>query len=122
MSTHRTEASAGQPMARTVTVTGANIYLSREICDTFFPGISSVALVARDERLLVVPLIQDSSGGTLLKIRNRHGDRVIQAQEFFRDKGFVEDAQEQEIAAVWSAESAAMVLDGVRKSVLTVQR
>ena len=122
MSTDRTDPMpAGETPSPGVRIAAANIYLAREICDTFFPGIASVALVAREVRLLVVPVVQDSAGGTLLKVRNRHGDRVIHAQEFFRDKGFAEDALEQAVKASWSPESAALVLDGVRRASARMQ-
>ncbi|MEO7500751.1 MAG: hypothetical protein ABIX11_14295, partial [Casimicrobiaceae bacterium] len=84
------------------------------IYDTYFGGAAAVALLARDGKLLVMPLVADSAGGTLLKIRNRHGDRVIHAQEFFRDKGFAEDADAQTVDARWSADAAALVVEGLR--------
>lgn len=99
---------------RTVAVARGNIYLTREICDAYFPDMHSVALIVRDDKLLIMPLIQQSAGGLLFKIRNSRGDRVIQAQEFFREKGFAEDFQEQTIAVQWNSEWAALVLADVR--------
>ncbi len=93
-----------------------SIYLTREICDVYLPAIECVALIARDEMLLIMPLIQESAGGLILKVRNLRGDRVIQAQEFFRDKEFAEDFQEQNIAVCWSSEWSALALTGLRKT------
>lgn len=99
-----------------VGVVAANVYLAREVCDACFPDVEAVALLLRDERVHVVPLIRDSAGGVLLKIRNARGDRVLHAQEFFRTHGLAEDRDPQQIAARWSAEVAALVLDDVRKA------
>lgn len=100
---------------QSVTIAGANLYLDCELCAACFPAATAVALIVRDDLLHVVPLVSDSAGGLLLKIRNRRGDRVVHAQEFFRDKGFVEDPAERRVAARWSPEAAALVLDGVRR-------
>lgn len=101
---------------RTVAVARGSIYLTREICDAYFEAIQSVALIVRDDKLLIVPLIQESAGGLILKVRNARGDRVIQAQEFFRDKGFAEDFEEQTIAVSWNSEWAALGLSRLRKA------
>lgn len=100
----------------TVAVARGNIYLSRELCDIYFPCIASIALIAREGAILIVPLIQESGGGLLLKTRNARGDRVIHGQEFFRDKGFVEDFEERIVPVHWSSESAALVVLGIPKT------
>ena len=106
---------------RTVTVKRGNIYLSREICEAYFPDMHSIALIVRDDKLLIMPLIQESAGGLLLKIRNARGDRVIQAQEFFRDQSYAEDFEEQSIAVQWSSDWAALILNKLRKTKSQVQ-
>lgn len=98
------------------TVVRGNVYLLRETCDTYLRGIQSVALLERENRILIVPLIQESAGGLLLKIRNARGDRVIHAQEFFRQNGFVEDFQERNVQVHWSTEAAALVVSNFPKS------
>lgn len=97
----------------TVTVARGNIYLAREVCDTYFPEMNSVALLEREGRLLIVPLIAESSGGLLLKLRNARGDRVLHAQEFFRGQGYVEDFEERNCPVIWRAELAALEIMGV---------
>lgn len=99
----------------TATVARGNIYLLRETCDTYLNGIQAVALVERKHRILIVPLIQESGGGLLLKIRNARGDRVIHAQEFFRQNDFVEDFLERDVSVGWNTEDAALVLSDVPK-------
>lgn len=100
----------------TVVVAHGSFYLSRELCDTYFRGVESVALLAREQNVLIVPLTQQSGGGLLLKQRNARGDRVIHAQEFFRDKGFLEDFEERSASVHWSRESAALVITGLART------
>lgn len=99
----------------TVTVTRGNLYLSREICDKHLPGIEAVALLDRANQIMIVPLTPQSGGGMLLKIRNVRGDRVIHAQEFFRDKGYLETFQECVFPVRWDVDSSALVIESVPK-------
>lgn len=101
---------------RSVVIAHGSFYLSRELCDTYLRGVVSVALLAREQIVLIVPLTQQSGGGLLLKQRNARGDRVIHAQEFFRDKGFLEDFEERTASAHWSPESAALVVTGLART------
>jgi hypothetical protein len=87
-----------------------NIYLSREICEAHLAGVVSVALIARDGNILIVPLTQQSGGGLLLKQRNARGDRVIHAQDFYRAKGLVEDFEQRTLPVCWCQEYAALVV------------
>lgn len=101
-----------------VRVARGNIYLLRETCTTYFPGMNAVALICRDDDLLLLPLIADSAGGLLLKVRNKRGDRVIHAQEFFRDRGFVEEFEERTLPARWDAGAAGLIISGVPKVIV----
>lgn len=96
-------------------VSGGNVYLSCEACERFLPGIESVALLGREDRVLIVPLTRDSGGGLLLKIRNARGDRVIHAQEFFRTHGYVEDFTVVQAAMRWDESAAALALSGIAR-------
>ncbi|MEW6353795.1 MAG: hypothetical protein AB1469_05800 [Pseudomonadota bacterium] len=101
------------PSRPTVTVARGNLYLARELCDAYFPGTNSVALLEREGCLLIVPLIAESSGGLLLKVRNARGDRMLHAQEFFRARGYVEDDEERNCPVLWRAEVAALEIMGI---------
>lgn len=90
-----------------------NIYFSREIYDAYFSGASAVALVEREHRLFVVPLIIPSSGGLLLKVRNTRGDRVLHAQEFFRGHGYGEDFEKRVYPVELNVELAALEIIGI---------
>lgn len=93
-----------------VSVARGNIYLAREICDRYFSGALSVALLARAEQILIMPLTRESGGGLLLKMRNARGDRIVHAQEFFREQGLLENMQERKVSIHWNEESAALVI------------
>lgn len=99
-----------------ITVVRGNLYLSREICETYLSDIEAIALLDREDKVLIVPLMPESGGGLLLKVRNAHGDRVIHAQEFFRDKGYLEDFESRIFPLSWSQESAALVLYNLPKT------
>ncbi len=96
-----------------VSVARGNFYLSREICESYLPGVSSVALLVRDEEIMIVPLIQQSAGGLLLKQRNARGDRVIHAQEFFRSRNLPEDFEVRSVPVRWNPRAAALVVGGL---------
>jgi hypothetical protein len=96
-----------------IEMAGGNLYLSQELCATWFPGVLAVALLRRDGQILIVPLAAQSAGGLLLKQRNARGDRVIHAQEFCRQHGVSEEFAPRACAVHWSAESAALVVQAL---------
>ena len=102
------------PAPSEVAVARGNFYLSREICDTYLPGVVSVAVLLRDDEIMIVPLTGQSAGGLLLKQRNARGDRVIHAQEFFRAKNLPEEFEPRTMPVHWSRDSAALVVDGLK--------
>lgn len=105
--------AAAPPAPAAVSVARGNFYLSRELCDTYLPGVLSVALLVRDEEVMIVPLIGQSAGGLLLKQRNARGDRVIHAQEFFRNRNLPEAFEPRTVPVRWSREAAALVVAGL---------
>ena len=105
----------GHPPA-CASVARGNIYLSAETCERYFRGLSAVALLSRDDQVLILPLTRESGGGMLLKLRNARGDRVIHAQEFFRDKGYAEEFVDRVVGIRWSSESAALVVSGIPRA------
>jgi hypothetical protein len=106
-------AASTQAERPAVLVARGNFYLSREICEAYLAGVVTVALLARENDVLIVPLIPQSAGGLLLKQRNARGDRVIHAQEFFRSKGLPEEFELRTVSACWSRDAAALVVSGL---------
>ena len=102
-----------QPEKLQVTVARGNIYVPLEVCEVYFKGIESVALLPHEEGVLLIPLLQQSAGGMLLKIRNLRGDRVVHAQEFWRFQGYAEDFDDCAYPVRWLSERAALLLRGI---------
>lgn len=98
-----------------VVIARGSFYLSRELCDAYFPGTVSVALIERAGAVLIVPLRADSAGGLLLKQRNARGDRVVHAQEFLREHGVAEQFEPRSLPARWDANSAALAIPGLSR-------
>ena len=93
-----------------------NIYLPKEVCEVYFKGIESVALLPHSEGMLIIPLIQQAAGGSLLKVKNLRGDRVIHAQEFWRQNGYAEEFEERQFAVRWESQRAALLVLGIFSS------
>ena len=85
-----------------VVVKRGSVYLTRETCERYFPGLESVILLRRDNNLVIMPVRHAAAGGHLLKRRNSAGDRVVNAADFFRQNG-IEDTVELHFQAFWCA-------------------
>jgi hypothetical protein len=99
-----------EPQSPKITVARGNLYIPQEIADIWLGGIECVALLPHDEGVLLIPLIQQSAGGLLLKTRNLRGDRVIHAQEFWRMQGYEEMFEERTCEVTWLKERAALLI------------
>ena len=95
-------------MSDSLSLRRGGLYLSREVCDRYFPGLEAVILLRRDDDLLILPVRHAASGGYLLKLRNGAGDRVVNAPDFFREHG-VGDEVERQMSAAWVTKSAGLV-------------
>lgn len=96
-------------MPCTITIQDGALYLSRDVYTRFFDHLESVILLRRGNDLCVLPVRQTASGGYLLKVRNRAGDRVVHAPDFFRQNGFPEHSR-TEFAAEWSSAHGALIV------------
>ena len=101
------------PPDRHVTIRHGSIHLPRELCDAHLADACSVALIVRDGRALLLPLMRGSAGGILLKIRNAHGDRVLHAAEFLREHGLADDFAERRFSVAWLPEMSALLILGL---------
>jgi hypothetical protein len=84
------------------------IYLSCDVYDRYFAGLEAVILLRRGQDLCILPVRHAAAGGYLLKLRNKAGDRVVHAPDFFREHGIQENVS-REWSVVWSAEQGALV-------------
>lgn len=97
--------------ASAVSLKGGALYLSREVYDRYFPGLETVILLRRDRDLCILPVKHAAAGGYLLKLRNKAGDRVVHAPDFFRECG-IDESVALELSVVWSTERSALVAVG----------
>ncbi|MHB0772875.1 hypothetical protein ACYCVF_32045 [Bradyrhizobium sp. 1.29L] len=84
------------------------LYLGPETYDRYFARLDTVILLRRDNELCILPVRHAAAGGYLLKLRNRHGDRVVQAPDFFRAHGIAENIVRQ-LPASWSTAQGALI-------------
>ncbi len=73
-----------------VQVRAGRLHIPSEVYERVLPGCPALALLERDGRWLLLPLL-GGAGGLQVKIRNARGDRVVEAQEFFRKQGLDDD-------------------------------
>ena len=91
---------------RQIQFRNGNLYLDRELYETYFNSIQSVAILRKDDRILLMP-VQQAGGGLLLKILNAKGDRVVHAYEFFQNHG-IDICKEITLDVEWDQNSAAL--------------
>lgn len=94
-----------------VSLRAGSVYFDAATFERFLPERDAVTLVRRDDDLYIVPLLDSALGGYLCKRRTAAGDRVVHAEEFFREHG-LDDASEHVLAADWRADVAALVIPG----------
>lgn len=99
--------------SRSVRIARGSIYLDRELCDLYLPGIESVAALSREGRVFLLPLRGTAAGGLLLKVRNARGDRVVHALEFLRTLGIDADTLEHRVPVRWASDVAGLLLEGI---------
>ncbi|MEO0423209.1 MAG: hypothetical protein AAF184_12780 [Pseudomonadota bacterium] len=94
---------------------GGNIYLSAEVYSRYLAGLSAVALLERDGELVLLPVRQEGAGGSMIKVVNKRGDRVIPAREYLASCGIPEDARVLKRCR-WDDELAALRLLEARQA------
>ena len=95
-----------------VTLKRGALYLGCDVCYRYFAGLEAVILLRRGQDLCILPVKHAAAGGYLLKLRNKAGDRVVHAPDFFREHG-IDDNAVLDLSVVWSTEQAALVSAGV---------
>jgi hypothetical protein len=90
-----------------VRLQNGSLYLDAEVYEAFFGTRDSVAVLSRDLQIALFPLSPGSVGGSLAKIKNARGDRVIHARELLRGLD-LDDDESLEIHARWDPELSAL--------------
>jgi hypothetical protein len=90
-----------------IRIQNGSFYLDAELYDRYFRGLDAVALMRRAQQVVLLPLQRASGGGSLAKIRNARGDRVIHARELLRELE-LDDSESYEVAVQWDPELAAL--------------
>jgi hypothetical protein len=93
----------------TVRIQNGSLYLDAEVYDTYCRGRDSVAVMPREHVIALFPLAPGSAGGSLAKVKNARGDRVIHAPGLLRDLG-LDDSHSEELPLEWDAELSALTL------------
>lgn len=93
-----------------LSVRGGAIYLSADVVDRYFNGIDAVIVLIQQGELMVMPVHQATSGGSLLKVRNLAGDRVVHARDVFQDQDLL-DFVSDDLRALWQSEKGALCAD-----------
>ncbi len=75
-------------------------------------ALESCALLREGEDLWLMPLRDGRHGGLLFKRRNAHGDRVVEAVDFFRRHGLA-GAAPRRLRFLWCSRRAAYVARNV---------
>src|SRR6201989_3173962 len=99
-------AVAGTPSIR---IHDGSFYLDAAVYEAYFGGLDSVAVLRREQDIAIVALRSEGAAGSLAKIRNARGDRVIHAREFLRSLE-LDGSTSIELEARWDPELSALRL------------
>ncbi|MBN8924782.1 MAG: hypothetical protein BGP10_01645 [Rhodanobacter sp. 68-29] len=75
------------------------LHMAREVHERVLFACENVALLARGDGWLLMPL-RAGAGGLQVKLRNARGDRVVESQEFFRNQGIDDSAEPRRLLLV----------------------
>ena len=84
--------------------------MDASLYSAYFSGLESLVLLRQEQKMLMLPVRHAGSGGLLLKIRNRQGDRVVHAREFLTEEG-LDEQQEWTLPVQWDSQCQALVAD-----------
>lgn len=98
-----------------VRLQNGSFYLDADVYDAYFRGLDALGVLQRGDEIALVALRPGGSGGSLAKIRNARGDRVIVARELMRSLD-LDQPIPMELTARWNAELAALEIACPRRS------
>jgi hypothetical protein len=103
-------------MSHRVRVGGGRIGVPRDTYQQYLAGVGAVALTEIDGEAHLLPLRGPVAGGRLVKQRNLHGDRVIDAADFLAEYGVGEFTADREFNVRWITEAGALRIEGLRRN------
>ena len=95
-------------MSATISIRRGSVYVPVGVYETYFQGIEAIIAIIREDQLLIMPVQHVRAGGSLLKIRNAQGDRVVAAQDVFAANGLAERVCD-DVTAEWDPSQAALI-------------
>lgn len=105
----------------TIHVRKGNLYFKASLYQKYFPDLQSAILMKKDKTLFILPVVNANAGGLLLKIRNAQGNRVIHAQDFFRENG-IDEELDQMVPVFWDRDSSGLVVQMPSSAYLRVAK
>lgn len=96
-----------RPERTSIAVRGGSLYLDAAVYDRYFSGLDAVILLRRERDLFVMPVRNTAGGGYLLKLRNKAGDRIINAMDFFREQG-LDESRSYSFDTAWDQKMSAL--------------
>ena len=90
-----------------ITLLRGSLYIGEEIYQRYFARLDAVILLERDGHLYIMPVRNTSGGGYLLKLKNSAGDRIINAMDFFRERG-LDNFDTNKFEVTWDQDMAAL--------------
>jgi hypothetical protein len=102
-------------MTHRVRVGRGRIGVPRDTYQQYLAGVVAVALTEIDGEAHLLPLRGPVAGGRLMKQRNLHGDRVIEAGDFLADYGAGEFTTDREFNVSWITDAGALRIEGLRR-------
>lgn len=96
-----------QDSQASIHVRRGNLYFHASLYERYFADLHSAILMRKADVLCILPVVNTNAGGLLMKIRNAQGDRVIHAQEFFRNHA-IDEQFEEKVPVAWDSASACL--------------
>ncbi len=95
-------------MKTELAVRRGSVHITADAYDTYFAGTDAVIVLIRDSKLMIMPVAHVAAGGSLLKIKNARGDRVVIASDVFAAND-LEAWEAERLPAHWDSEACALV-------------
>lgn len=92
-----------------VRIQNGSFYLDADVYDTYFRGHDCLGVLLREGQVALVALRPGGVGGSLVKVLNARGDRVIHARELMSGLD-IDESKSIELQAEWDSELAALTM------------